>query len=127
MMRSQIMKIRNIWVVALSLCLLSGCASTPKTYSHVLEGMSRNNLRFWFGEPLRVEHLASGGEDWYYRFSSLQTKPVGDASMKEDYGQQATIVSEGLEFSQHVEELPVHLSPDGFVIAPVPKGKVVKN
>ena len=121
------MKIRNILLVAMSLCLLAGCASTPKTYSNVLEGMSRNNLRYWFGEPLQVQHLASGGEDWYYRFSSWQSKPIGDSGMKEDYGQQTTIVSGGLTFYQQVDELPVHLSPDGFVISPVPKGKVVKN
>jgi hypothetical protein len=121
------MKLSHILSVAAGLCLLSGCVSAPKTYSTVLEGMSRNNLRYWFGEPLRIEHPASGGEDWYYRFSSWQSRPVDNPGLKEDYGQQQTVVSGGLQFYQRIEDLPVHISPDGFVIPPVPKGKVVKN
>ena len=121
-----IMKISHPLSLALGLCLLTGCTTTPKTYSQVLAGMSRNNLRFWFGEPLRIEHLASGGEDWYYHFSSWQSKPVGEAVPKDEFGQPNS-VSAGLEFSQQVVESPVRLSPDGFVVPPVPAGKVVKN
>lgn len=120
------MKILSRLVVAISLCLLAGCESTPKTYTHVMEGMSRNNLRFWFGEPLRIESKAGGSEDWYYRFSSWESKPTGSSETRNDFGQQTTQVSAGLEFAQRVDELPVHLSADGFVVRPVPEGRVVK-
>jgi hypothetical protein len=108
--------------------LLAGCASDPKhAYTSVLEGMSRNNLRYYFGEPLRIEPATSGGENWYYRFSSLRSKPVGASGKSEDFGEQTSYVSVGLEFSKQVEELPVHVSVEGFVVPPVPKGKVLKN
>jgi hypothetical protein len=32
-----------------------------------------------------------------------------------------------MAFSRQVVELPVHISPDGFVVKPVPEGKVVKK
>ena len=114
-------------MAALSLCLLAGCASAPKRYSSVLEGMTRHNLQYWFGQPLRIDHLASGGENWYYRFSSWQTMPVSESGTRDEFGQPTTYVSGGLVFSRRVDELPVHLSPDGYVIPPVPKGKVVKD
>lgn len=122
------MKTRYIVSVALSWLLLAGCASDPKhTYTSVMEGMSRNNLRYYFGEPLRIEPAAAGGENWYYRFSSLRSKPTGASGKGEDFGEQTSYVSVGMEFSKQVEEFPVHISAEGFVVAPVPKGKVVKN
>ena len=55
-----------IRATALSLCLLAGCATGPDaTYSTVLEGMTRANLKYNFGEPLRIEPRSGGGEDWY--------------------------------------------------------------
>jgi len=36
-------------------------------------------------------------------------------------------VSAGLAFSRQVLELPVHVSSDGFVVPPLPKGKIVNN
>ena len=122
------MKVRGTILAAISLCVFAGCATTHETtYSTVLEGMSRNVLRYNFGEPLRIEPGASGGEDWYYRFSSWQTRPTGSSGTSEDFGQATTYVSVGLEFSKQVVELPVHVSAEGFSVPPLPKGKVVKN
>ncbi|MDR3457072.1 MAG: hypothetical protein P4N60_06470 [Verrucomicrobiae bacterium] len=122
------MKTRNLVLTALSLCLLAGCATGPHaTYSTVLEGMTRTNLKYNFGEPLRIEPRSGGGEDWYYRFSSWQSQPVGSSGTRDDFGQRTSYVSAGLDFSQQVVELPVHVSADGYVVTPLPKGKVVKN
>ena len=111
----------------MSLFLLAGCSTGPKAYSTVLAGMSRNNLRSFFGKPLRIEPTASGGEDWYYRFSSVHARAVGASGQTDDFGQQGSYASSGVEFSRQIKELPVHVSSEGFVIKPLPKGKVVKN
>jgi outer membrane protein assembly factor BamE (lipoprotein component of BamABCDE complex) len=122
------MKIRYTVLAALGLCLMAGCASNSKpAYASVMAGMSRNNLRFYFGEPSRVEPTAAGGETWYYRFSSWQAQPTGSSGTSDDFGQQTSYVSASVDFSKHIQELPVHISSDGFVIEPVPKGKVVKD
>ena len=112
----------------MSLFVFAGCSTTHESaYSTVLEGMSRNVLRANFGEPLRIEPGASGGEDWYYHFSSLRTQPTGSSGTTDDFGQRTTYVSAELNFSKQVVELPVHVSPDGFVVPPLPNGKVVKD
>jgi hypothetical protein len=122
------MKTRPLLSTAIILCLLAGCASGPHaTYSTVLEGMTRANLKYNFGEPLRIEPRAGGGEDWYYHFSSWQSQPAGSSGTVDDFGQKNTYASAGLNFSRQVVDLPVHLSADGYVIPPLPKGKVVKN
>jgi hypothetical protein len=89
--------------------------------------MARDDLKARFGEPLRVEHAASGGEDWYYRFASWKSHPTGESGSSEDVGGKTSYVTVGLEFSKESEELPVHISPEGYVIEPVPEGKVIKN
>jgi len=122
------MKTLPLLATALSLLLFTGCATGPDaTYSTVLEGMTRTNLRYNFGEPLRIEPRSGGGEDWYYHFSSWQSQPTGSSGTVDDFGQKTQYASGGLSFSKAVVELPVHLSPDGYVITPLPKGKVVKN
>jgi outer membrane protein assembly factor BamE (lipoprotein component of BamABCDE complex) len=122
------MKTKYTVLVGMGLFLLAGCASGPKNaYSSVLAGMSRNNLRFYFGEPVRIVPAASGGEDWYYRFSSWQPQPTGSSGTSEESGQQSSYTSASVTFSKQVQELPVHISSEGFVIEPVPHGKVVKD
>ena len=112
----------------MSLFLLVGCASEPKTESAtVMPGMSRDDLKFYFGKPLRVEPAASGGEDWYYRFSSWNAQPTRTSGVSVESGQLTSYVSENLDVSRQVVELPVHVSAEGFVIGPVPEGKVVKR
>ena len=120
---------KNI-IFALSIMILAGCATAPEEkYTSVLEGMSRNNLRYYFGEPLRVETTAAGGENWYYRFSSWKEETTGDSNTTMDpaTGQRTDYVNTSLNFSKQTVELPVHVSADGFVVKPVPEGKVVKN
>lgn len=115
-------------LVLIGWCACAGCATAPPTrYSTVLEGMSRNNLRFYFGEPLRIEPGPSGGENWYYRFSSWHANPTGAAETSDDFGQRTSSASLVVEVSKQIVELPVHLSSDGFVVPPIPHGKVVKN
>jgi len=114
--------------VAISLFVFAGCATNHEpTYSTVLENMTPAVLRFNFGEPLRIEPRAGGGQDWYYRFSSWQAEPAGSTSTSNEFGERTSSVNAGLNLSKQVVERPVHLSPDGYVVTPLPKGKVVKN
>jgi len=122
------MKTGYIVLAALSLWVFAGCSTGPKTtYSNVLEGMSRNNLRFYFGEPLRIEPNAAGGENWYYHFAAWKVKPVGESGTRDDFGEKTSYVSLGLSGSKEIEEHAVHVAADGFVVGPVPVGKVVKR
>ncbi len=107
---------------------LAACVTAPQEpvrSAHL--GMSRDELRFHLGEPLRIEPLAGGGEDWYYRFLSLETAPTGVAETHEEFGEKTSSVSVGLSFSKHAEERPVHVSSEGYVVEPLPKGKVAKD
>ena len=121
------MKTKGRVLATMSLLVLAGCSTRQETtYSTVIEGMPRGVLMANFGEPLHIEPGASGGEDWYYRFSSWQSQLTRSSGASNDFGQPTTYVSAGLAFSKQVVELPVHLSPDGFVVPPLPKGKVVR-
>jgi outer membrane protein assembly factor BamE (lipoprotein component of BamABCDE complex) len=122
------MKTRCFVLAAITLCVFGGCATTHETtYSTVLEGMSRNNLRCYFGKPLRIETTAAGGEVWYYRFASWKIHPTSESGTREDFGEKTSYVSVGLSGSKEIEEHPVHISSDGFVVGPLPEGKVVKQ
>lgn len=89
--------------------------------------MSRTDLRVYFGEPLRIERGPWGGEDWYYRFAAWKTGPTGSTGTTEEFGERTSYVSVGLAFSKDTEERPIHLSAEGYVIEPLPKGRVEKN
>ena len=53
-------------LAAMGLCLLVGCATGVKTTDIAVRvGMFRDNLKLFFGEPLRIEAGAAGAEDWY--------------------------------------------------------------
>jgi hypothetical protein len=122
------MKTRNIILLAVTVFVLVGCASTPKTADTAVQlGMSRDALRLYFGEPLRIKSGASGTEDWYYRFVAWKAQPTGSTETSEDFGEKTSYVSVGLEFWRNAEERPIHLSSEGYVIEPLPRGKVVKN
>jgi hypothetical protein len=123
-----IMKTGGVLLMALCLCVLAGCASAPKTARVAVRvGMSREELRLHFGEPLRIESAASGGEDWYYRFAQWETYPTGETGTTEDFGDRTSYVAVGLGFSKNTQEHAIHVSSEGRVIEPLPKGKVVKN
>lgn len=122
------MKIRDIALVAFSLLALAGCATAPETVETTVSvGMSRADLKSNFGEPVRIQPAATGGEDWYYRFAKWKSRPTGESGTKDDFGDRAGYVSVGLQFSKDTEERPIHVSAEGYVIRPVPEGKVVKQ
>ena len=113
---------------AAGLFLLAGCADAPETSeNHLRLGLTRDQLRVRFGEPLRIESHGAEGEDWYYRFVSYDKQPTYSEDTSNEYGQRTTTGSVGIQFTRTVGESPVHLSADGRVIAPLPEGKVVIN
>jgi outer membrane protein assembly factor BamE (lipoprotein component of BamABCDE complex) len=122
------MKTKHSMLAVLSLMLLAGCVSGVKTSDlAVRAGMSRDDLKLYFGEPLRVETAASGAEDWYYRFESWKTHPTSEGGTSEEPGGASTsYVSVSLEISHDSEEHPIHVSPQGYVVGPIPDGKIVK-
>ena len=68
------------------------------------------------------------GEDWYYRFSSLKMEPTSDSGTTIDpvTGERSNYATASLTFSDDTAERPVHVSAEGFVVRPMPDGKVVK-
>jgi len=121
------MKFSKLALISLGLFMLAGCASSPKTADIPLQlGMSRQELRWSYGEPLRITPVTGGGEDWYYRFVSWKTRPVYGAGTSEEFGEETSYVSVGLEGSHETEERPIHVSAEGVVIKPLPHGKVVQ-
>lgn len=124
------MRCVRTFVFALGVVALLGGCATPDdesvSDSAVHTGMSRDRLKSRYGEPLRVEHTASGGEDWYYRFV-LRKSIREDVTTSSDALGTTTSYSATWEPGKIIEERPIHLSPEGFVIEPVPEGKVKRN
>jgi hypothetical protein len=122
------MNSRFIALLAIGMLAIGGCDEIPQTaHNSVLTGMSRDDLRMRFGEPLRIEPVASGGEDWYYRFVLWTTNPTGSSGVTEVGNERLSYASVGLETSRDSGEKPVHISAEGFVIEPVPYGKVAER
>jgi len=122
------MKIQKLILVAMSLAALVGCESTPETSSIAVRvGLTREQLKARFGEPLRIEPVASGGEDWFYKFLAWQARPSGETGVAVGTGGTESYVSATVEASKEAEERPIHISPDGYVIEPIPAGKIVKE
>jgi len=102
--------------------LLTSCATdsdTPALYV----GMSRDRLKARFGEPHRIEHSPTGGEDWYYSFTS---PPEFVGTTTHDERNQIDSAGIGISESTGTQERPIHLSPDGYVTKPLPRGHVVR-
>jgi len=119
------MKTGNLILAVISLWVLAGCASPPKPAVVPLQlGMSRADLRMYFGEPLRIEPAAGGGENWYYRFVSWKVHPAYETGVSVESGERTSYFSAGLQLGGETEERPVHVSPDGYVIRPLPAGKI---
>lgn len=111
--------------MALSLGVFGGCATSPKTPDVAVHvGMSRSELKLYFGEPLRTEPAASGGENWYYRFITWKNGPTGSAGTFDDFGDRTSFASAGWSFTRETDEEPIHVSADGFVTDPLPRGKI---
>ena len=109
---------------------LSGCVTDSDTGSYrprLRVGMSRDDLRACFGKPLRIEAVASGGEDWYYAFASGSAPQVDTSSSYDSSGARTDSVSVSLSDTKTTQECPIHLSSDGYVIEPVPEGDVVRK
>lgn len=122
------MKIKGVLFLALSLFILAGCASAPRTSDiSVRSGMSREDVRRIFGEPLRIVPVALGNEDWYYRFVAWQSRPSQESGITTEFGQVTPYTSSGLEISKETVELPIHISSGGYVVDPLPQGKVVRQ
>jgi len=122
------MRLFCLFALVATLLLINGCADAPETSeNHLRLGLSRDQLRTRFGEPLRIESHGAAGEDWYYRFVAYDKHSTYTEDTSNDFGQKTTSGSVGIQFTRTVGDLPVHLSPDGRVIAPLPEGKVVIN
>ena len=116
------MRCGHILISVFAAIVLTGCATEPKPAAPLL-GMSRDELRARCGEPLRIERNDSGGEDWYYRFSRWGNPEVQASSVPDAV---SSSVAVNLTGTRIVEKCPIHLSPDGYVIAPLPRGKLVR-
>jgi hypothetical protein len=115
-------KLLQLSVIAV--LLPAGCV-TESDAPHLYTGMSRGRLRARFGEPHRVEHAPAGGEDWYYAFSNpfqIQGSRDHDAQTAADSASAGISYSVGAD----PQERPVHLSPEGYVIEPLPSGHLVR-
>jgi|SRR5215469_2792125 len=113
---------RLLEISLLAALLAAGCV-TESDAPHLFAGMSRERVRARFGEPLRVEQAPAGGEDWYYSFSS---SPEIQGSTYHDYQTGSDSVSASVSVSDEKVERPVHLSPEGYVVEPLPSGHIVR-
>jgi outer membrane protein assembly factor BamE (lipoprotein component of BamABCDE complex) len=121
---------QSLFVALFLMLLAAGCSTdSEQTVNNirVQAGMSRDDLKLYFGEPLRVEPAATGGENWYYRFASWKADPEESSGISADDGTVNHYTSRSVTFSKSTEVYPVHISPVGLVVAPVPDGKVVRN
>lgn len=113
---------------ATTLLFLAGCADAPETSeNHLRLGLTREQLRARFGEPVRIESHGAAGEDWYYRFVGWESHPTSTSDSSNAFGQPTSTSSVGVQFNRTDGEQPVHLSAEGRVVAPLPEGKVVIN
>ena len=124
------MKNRFLVLGIAGLLVLCGCATTEEPVTSefpVRMGMPSNYLRERFGEPLRIEKRAGGGEDWFYQFYGWKVSPVSESGTRVEYGEKSSYVSVGVSSTKLNGEQPIHLSPEGLVIGPIPEGKVVRR
>ena len=107
----------------LVVAIFAGCA-TESDSPTLYVGMSRDRLKSLFGEPLRVERTRTGGEDWYYPFSSWKNSNL-EGSVDNDGVTRTTSASMTISDGNNTRECPIHLSPDGYIVAPLPVGTIV--
>lgn len=115
-------------LAVLSLLLLAGCASSPETTPISLRpGMSRDDLKLFYGNPVRIAPGVNGGEDWYYRFTSWNGHPGSESGVTVGNGGVSSYTSASVEISNDTAEEPIHVSSGGYVVEPIPEGKIVRN
>ncbi len=113
-----------ILILLASTALLPGCATEPEPdRPQVRLGMSRDDLRFFFGEPLRVERTDSGEEYWFYRCAA-SIPPQVDGAVWGNPREQAAAVSVTVPTTSEKPEVFIHLSADGHVVDPLPEARI---
>jgi hypothetical protein len=86
--------------------------------------MSRDDLRLCFGKPLRIEPVASGGEDWYYSFASWSAPELDATASRDPLDPTSSSVSVTTSTTRSTQECPIHLSAAGYVLEPIPNGTI---
>ena len=99
----------------------AGCVSEPEEPLRVRLGMPRDDLRFFFGEPLRIETVQTGGEVWYYRVISPNTPRMEGEAWQDPYTASGGVAMSVSPREKIREECPVFLSAEGRVIEPLPQ------
>lgn len=119
---------KTIYLIVLSFSVLAGCASSPETSDiRVRAGMSRADLKLFFGQPTRIEAAADGGENWYYRFSAWRSNTTSESGTSVGTGGTSSYTTANVQFSKDTGEEAVHVSSDGFVVEPIPAGRIVRD
>lgn len=106
---------------------LAGCATNSEpTPIAVRVGMSRDDLRLFFGSPLRIDSRPSGEEDWIY---TLRSAPTAEVQTTVENNGTNVVRSTSVAYSslKNKYEAPIHLSADGHVIEPLPEGTLIRR
>ena len=111
-----------LYLSIVAVLLTTSCATDSHT-PHLFAGMSRDRLRSRFGEPLRIERTPVGGENWYYSFSK---PPEVEGISYHDLQSNSDSVSVTVSESTGTQEHAIHVSPEGYVIEPLPSGHIVR-
>jgi hypothetical protein len=120
------MRMHRLLVLAMFVAVaVTGCATDPAPeHPRVRVGMSREDVRFYFGEPLRIE-ATPWGEDWYYRCLYWSNPQVGGEVVQNAYDGSGAVSVSVSSPPGNKGECPIHLSADGHVIEPLPEGKIL--
>jgi hypothetical protein len=124
------MKLPLFLLTTLTSILLTACATAPPEKladMPLRSGLSKAELEYYYGKPVRIEPNPSGGENWYYKFVAWEKTPIAETTVTEEFGDRSTTSSIGIQFSQSSDEQPVHLNAEGFVTRPIPRGKIWKK
>jgi hypothetical protein len=100
---------------------IAGCVTEPQESARVRVGMTRDDLRFFFGEPLRIEVVETGEEIWYYRVIAPTAPIMGGAAWQDAYTGEGGVAIEVSPSEKVQMECPIFLSPEGQVVEPLPE------
>ena len=115
-------------LATITLFLLPGCSTTPKPATPTVQtGMARRDLIFYFGEPVRIETIPTGGETWYYHFAPWTIDRHDGETASQDPDEQPTALSTSWKFTKNAKLQPIHISTNGLVIEPLPTGKIIQK